>query len=108
MEDNGVVVEKLDKVLEKESFWHKYVLQLVIIIFVAGGGWVTLSNVEALAQENKVAIEQEKDSNAAIKQKLLEVEITQDFIQEKVEETKELSKENSRKLDEILKEIRKK
>lgn len=94
------VQEKLDRVLEKESFVQKYVFQLLAIIFVAGGGWMTLDNVKALAEDNKEAIEQQEQDTGDVKEKLARIETTQEHIKDELEEQKELTQE-------VLREIRK-
>jgi len=99
MSDNNIV-QKIDRIAQSESFWHKYILQIVLIVFVAGGGWVTLSNVQALADENKTEILAEKDRAQDIEKKLVRIETKQEALAEDVDKVQE-------KLDKILEAVNK-
>jgi len=99
MSDNNIV-QKIDRIAQSESFWHKYILQIVLIVFVAGGGWVTLSNVKALADENKSEIVAEKDRAQDIEKKLVRIETKQEALADDVDEVQE-------KLDKILEAVNK-
>lgn len=87
------VQEKLDMVLKSEQFWNKYIFQLIAIVFIAGGGWMTLSNVQALAEDNKDAIQEQERENDLITEKLARIEVTQQHIKDELDEQKELTKE---------------
>lgn len=89
---NETLERKVDKIVEAESFFNKYALQIVIMIFIAGGGWITLQNVDALAQENKESIEQEKSRAQEIEKKLVRIETQQEQISKDVEENQETLK----------------
>lgn len=91
--------KKLDKVVAAESFWQKYAIQLIMLVFIAGGGWVTLSEVKALAEENKEKIEQQEDADEDQKIRLTRIETRQEQLIRDVAEQKEISRE-------ILREIR--
>ena len=99
MPDNNIV-QKIDRIAQSESFWHKYILQIVLIVFVAGGGWVTLSNVQALADENKSEIVAEKVRAQDIEKKLVRIETKQEALAEDVDKVQE-------KLDKILEAVNK-
>lgn len=98
---------QVEEIHKKEQFWHKYVFQIILLIFVAGGGWVTLDNVQALAEENKQQIAKEKEDTNAIKEDIITIRVTQEYIKRDLELAKEVAKENSDKLDAILNELRK-
>jgi len=99
MSDNNIV-QKIDRIAQSESFWHKYILQIVLIVFVAGGGWVTLSNVQALADENKSEIVAEKVRAQDIEKKLVRIETKQEALADDVDKVQE-------KLDKILEAVNK-
>lgn len=92
--------QKVDKIASAESFFNKYVLQIALMVFIAGGGWITLENVDALAQENKEAISEEKERAQEIEKKLVRIEVKQEQISKELEE-------NQQKLDAILQAVQK-
>ena len=92
--------QKVDKIAHAESFFNKYVLQIALMVFIAGGGWITLENVDALAQENKEAISEEKERAQEIEKKLVRIEVKQEQISKELEE-------NQQKLDAILQAVQK-
>lgn len=98
---------KVNDIHEREQFWQKYIFQIIIIIFMAGGGWITLSNVQALAEDNKEAIEEAKEEANDVTEKLARIETKQEYIQRDLEQAKEVARANSEKLDRILEELRK-
>jgi hypothetical protein len=85
----------------KEETVYKFIWQIFIVIFLAGGGWVTLNNVEADVQENKELIDKQEKRDDGVDKKLERIETTQKHI------TTELDKQDA-KLDAILEELRKK
>ena len=89
---NESIERKVDKIVEAESFFNKYALQIIIMIFIAGGGWITLQNVDALAQENKESIEEEKARSQEIEKKLIRIETQQEQISKDVEENQQTLK----------------
>ncbi len=91
---------KIDRIAKSESPLQKYGLQMLIIIFIAGGGWVNLSNVSALAQENKEEIEAEADRAQEIEKKLIRIEVKQEALAEDVDDVQET-------LDKILDAVKK-
>lgn len=107
MMDEQELERRLDKIQTAEQPLRKYGIQLLTLVFLAGGGWVTLDSVKAVAEENKEAIEAESQEADAVKEKLIRIEITQEHIKDDLEEAKELAEENSDKLDAILQELRK-
>jgi uncharacterized protein YoxC len=103
MDDQELQTMKSDlaEIKKSESFWHKYALQIAIIVFMAGGGWITLANVQALAEDNKTEIEKEQERAQEIEKKLVRIETKQEQIAEDVDEVQE-------KLDAILEAVRRK
>ena len=79
--------------------WDKHILQIAAIIFLAGGGWMTLSQVQAVAEENKAKIELENARSQEIEKKLVRIETKQELIAEDVDDVQD-------KLDTILEAIR--
>ena len=79
--------------------WDKHILQIAAIIFLAGGGWMTLSQVQAVAEENKEKIEIEIARSQEIEKKLVRIETKQELIAEDVDDVQD-------KLDTILEAIR--
>ena len=98
MIDEKELKEKIDQIAESESFWNKYALQLVILVFIAGGGWVTLSQVQALAEDNKEKIEEDKRTIQEIDRTVIRMETTQKSLVKDVDDIQ-------KKLDEILKAV---
>jgi outer membrane murein-binding lipoprotein Lpp len=96
---------KVDAIAKAESPLNKYLLQLITLVFLAGGGWMTLSNVQALADENKAKIEQAATSTATIEKKLVRIETTQEQMKQQLDEAAKTAKENARKLDQILNKL---
>jgi hypothetical protein len=94
------IVDKVNDIHRSESFFHKYIFQIITLIFLAGGGWITLNNVEALAQDNKEQIEEDQEVTRGINEKVIRIETKQEAIENQVEE-------NGDKLDQILEELRK-
>jgi hypothetical protein len=94
------IKDQIDKIARSESFWQKYTLQIITLVFLAGGGWTMLDNVTAAAQENKEQIEVVKDREVEIEKKLIKIEITQQHIVE------EVVKQDT-KLDKILEQLSK-
>ena len=79
--------------------WDKHILQIAAIDFLAGGGWMTLSQVQAVAEENKAKIELESARSQEIEKKLVRIETKQELIAEDVDDVQD-------KLDTILEAIR--
>jgi septal ring factor EnvC (AmiA/AmiB activator) len=98
--------EKLDRIADAESPFQKYILQIVMLIFVAGGGWVTLSNIEAMAEDNKKKIEQQAQADHQVEKKLERIAERQESLKEDVEELKKDNDKLDNKLDQILDELR--
>lgn len=92
------IKKDLAEIKKAESPFQKYALQLITIVFLAGGGWFTLDSVKALAEENKTEIEEEQERAQEIEKKLVRIETKQEQIAEDVDEVKE-------KLDAILKAV---
>lgn len=101
MDDQG----KLDRIAAAESPFQKYIIQLVLLVFVAGGGWVTLQSVTAMAEDNKQAIQDEAAKTNAIDKKLIRIETTQEQMKKQLEEAARTAQENQRKLDQILNKL---
>lgn len=99
------IQSSVNKIEKKEQFVQKYVFQLVTIIFLAGGGWMTLNNIQALAEENKASIEKVKQEEQARDSKS-EYRLTR--LETRQEEILKNQDEQNHKLDEILKELRNK
>jgi len=97
--------DKLDRIAAAESPFQKYIVQLIVLIFVAGGGWVTLSNVNALAEDNKQAIVDEAAKTNEIDKKLVRIETTQEQMKKQLEQAARTAQENQRKLDQILNKL---
>jgi len=97
--------DKLDRIMAAESPFQKYIVQLIVLIFIAGGGWVTLANVNALAEDNKQAIESEANKTAEIDKKLVRIETTQEQMKKQLEQAARTAQENQRKLDQILNKL---
>jgi len=97
--------EKLDRIVAAESPFQKYIVQLIVLIFIAGGGWVTLANVNALAEDNKQAIESEAQKTNEIDKKLIRIETTQEQMKKQLEQAARTAQENQRKLDQILNKL---
>lgn len=74
---------------------NKYIWQLIVVIFLAGGGWITLSTVQAQTEENKKKIEEVEKVEANTEKRLERMEVTQEYIK------KELDAQD-KKLDKIL------
>lgn len=91
---------QLAMVAKAEQPFQKYFLQIVMIIFVAGGGWVTLSNIAALAEDNKEEIEATKEQAQVVENKLVRIETRQEQIIMDIAEQKVIS-------EKILEELRK-
>ena len=102
MDDQELQAIKADlsEIKKSESFWSKYVFQIAIIVFIAGGGWMTLSNVAALAEDNKTEIVNEKTRAQEIEKKLVRIETKQERLAADVDEVQ-------KKLDMILDAVRK-
>ena len=98
---------QLDHLAKKESFFQKYVFQIVTIVFLAGTGWMTLDNVKAVADDNKARIEQVKEAQAAKNASDAVVAANQATIKEDIKEIKEHIADQDKKLDKILEEVRK-
>ena len=82
----------------RAGFKMEWLLQIITIVFLAGGGFVTLDNVKALAEENKEDIAEDKKTVAAIEKKLVAIEVKQEDIKEDLEE-------QDKKLDKILEKL---
>ena len=98
---NDEQVEQLNKVAKAEQPMQKYLIQLLTLIFLAGGGWVTLSNVNALAEDNKARIEEQESRDNEVEKKLVRIEVRQEQIKEDIKEMQETNRQ-------ILDEVRKK
>ena len=98
---NKIQVEQLEKVAKAEQPIQKYLVQLLTLIFLAGGGWVTLSNVNALAEDNKARITEQEDRDNEVEKKLVRIEVRQEQIKEDIKEMQETNRQ-------ILDEVRKK
>jgi uncharacterized protein HemX len=96
---------KIDTIVKAESPLQKYFIQLVMLVFLAGGGWITLASVQALAQENKEAIAQEHEDVAEIDKKLVRIETTQEQMKAQLERAARRAEANARKLDKILNKL---
>jgi len=91
--------EKVDQIALAQGFWHKYLVQMIILVFVTGGGWVTLTNVKAMAEDNRARIEAATDTDDSMERRLIKMEVTQQQIRSEIQEQKQLTKE-------ILQELR--
>ena len=102
-------VKELDKRLtaieNAEKPVQKYIFQLITIVFLAGGGWITLDSVQALAEDNKEAISEEHTKSVEIDKKLVRIETTQEQMKKQLEEASNTAEANSRKLDKILNKL---
>ena len=78
--------------------WDKHLLQVIAVVFLAGGGWMTLSQVQAIADDNRTKIEEEQERSQEIEKKLVRIETKQEQIAEDVDEVQE-------KLDTILEAV---
>jgi len=96
---------KIDTIAKAESPVQKYFIQLIMLVFVAGGGWMTLDSVKALAEENKEAIAEENKEVADIDKKLVRIETTQEQMKEQLEKAAKTAEANARKLDQILNKL---
>jgi len=88
---------------KREQFWHKYVFQIITIVFVAGGLWANSLNVEALAEDNRKEITHVKveaqNKELILTDRLARLENTTDTLKKGQEAQQKL-------LEEILKELR--
>ncbi len=91
--------DKVDDIHKSESFFHKYVFQILTLVFLAGGGWMTLSTREDAVADNETKIEQNQQEAKDTKERLITLETNQKYIAEDVKETKEITQQ-------ILEELR--
>jgi Tfp pilus assembly protein PilN len=96
---------KIDAIVKAESPLQKYFIQVVMLVFLAGGGWMTLDSVSALAQENKEAIAEEHEDVAEIDKKLVRIETKQEQMKAQLERATRTAEANARKLDKILNKL---
>jgi len=82
-----------------EAPLRRYFLQFIILVFIAGGAWITLDNVEAMAEDNRDKIELQEKRDDDVDKKLERITVTQEHIKEELDDQGEI-------LDEILKELR--
>lgn len=104
MEDTEII-ERISRIENAEKPIQKYVFQIITIAFLAGGGWLTLDSVQALAEDNKEAIEAEAKKTNDIDKKLIRIETTQEQMKRQLDEAARTAKENQRKLDQILNKL---
>lgn len=78
----------------------KYVWQIIVVVFLAGGGWVTMNSLADDVKENSARIEAKEERDDKVDQKLTKLATTQEHIKA------ELDKQGE-KLDAILDELRK-
>lgn len=96
---------RLEAIENAEKPMQKYVLQLITIVFLAGGGWMTLNTVQALAEDNKEAITTETEKTNEIDKKLVRIETTQEQMKAQLERAARTAEANARKLDQILNKL---
>ena len=78
--------------------WDKHLLQVIAVGFLAGGGGMTLSQVQAIADDNRTKIEEEQERSQEIEKKLVRIETKQEQIAEDVDKVQD-------KLDTILEAV---
>jgi len=91
---------ELTDIKRHEQPLQRYFLQFIILVFLAGGGWMTLDSVKALADENKNKIELQEKRDDEVDKKLTRIETIQERVVVELDE-------QDKKLDEILEELRK-
>jgi len=96
---------KIDSIAKAEQPMQKYLIQMITIVFLAGGGWMTLDSVKALAEENKAAISEEHEDVAEIDKKLVRIETKQEQMKAQLEKAAKTAEANARKLDKILNKL---
>ena len=99
------IEKRLERIENAEKPLQKYVFQLITIAFLAGGGWLTLDSVKALAEDNKQSIEAEHEKTNEIDKKLIRIETTQEQMRKQLEQAARTAQENQRKLDQILNKL---
>ena len=104
MEDKEIN-DRLRAIEKAEQPLQKYLFQLITIAFLAGGGWLTLDSVKAMAEDNEAAIEHETQKTNEIDKKLVRIETTQEQIKRELEKAAKTAEENQRKLDQILNKL---
>ena len=97
--------KRLERIENAEKPLQKYVFQIITIAFLAGGGWLTLDSVKALAEDNKEAIMAEHEKTNEIDKKLIRIETTQEQMRKQLEQAARTAQENQRKLDQILNKL---
>jgi len=102
--ETGRHLEHIEKDLvdirKHEAPLQRYFLQFIILVFLTGGGWMTLDSVKAMAEGNQNKIELQEKRDDEVDKKLERITVTQEHIKEELDEQDE-------KLDEILEELRK-
>ena len=101
------IQKALDYIEKKESFIQKYGFQILTLVFLAGGGWVSLENIDAIAQDNKTKIERSAEREQDIKQELTAIKVRQEVMKEDVSEIKDDLKETKETMQKILEEVKK-
>lgn len=92
------IEKQLAEIKKAESPLNKYILQIITIVFLAGGGWMTLDGVQALAEDNAEKIEHEEKQLVEQDKKLIRIETRQEQMKEKLEEQDD-------KLDKIIEKL---
>jgi hypothetical protein len=98
---------KLDKVVTKESPFQKYILQLITLVFIAGGGWVTLDSLGDTVATNETKIEEQDIRDREIDRRIDRIDQNQEHMKEGQDELKQDVKDIDNKIDLILDELRK-
>lgn len=96
----------LETIKHAESPFRKYALQLITVVFLAGGGWVTIDKIDALAEENKEKVEKLEGEQRDDGERLIRIETKQEQTQDAIEEIKAEQAVQREKLDQILEELR--
>jgi len=99
------IERRLAAIENAEKPLQKYILQLITIVFLAGGGWMTLNSVQALAEDNKEAITTEAEKTNEIDKKLVRIETTQEQMKAQLDKAARTAEANARKLDQILNKL---
>lgn len=90
------IEQSLSKIESSEKPFQKYILQIITIVFLAGGGWVTLDTLADGLEAAEQKTEALEDKEAESEKKIAVLEANQKHIKDKVDSI-------DRKIDQLIK-----
>lgn len=79
------IEQSLQDIQKAEKPLQKYFLQIITIVFIAGGGWFTLDSLAEAVQAQEEVQEKLETKNAELDKKVAVLEANQSHIKDKVD-----------------------